>query len=237
MSPEKSAADSRMVGCIAEKPIRVLVACEYSATVRDAFRARGFDAWSCDLLPTEGDPRWHIQGDAIAAAYGQHWDLLIGHPECTYLCNSGAKHLYAGMKAENGPNASRWASMGAAAMFFRTLLNAPIAHIAIENPIMLGHPRKMFGIPDPTQTVQPWQFGHGETKATCLWLKGLPSLVPSNVVDGREQRIWKMAPGADRWKERSRTFIGIAEAMADQWGRYLIDRLSFPTGMVGKVGA
>lgn len=203
------------------RKLRVLVACEYSATVRDAFRARGFDAWSCDLLPTEGDPRWHIQGDAIQAAYSQQWDLLIAHPECTYLCNSGAKHLYAGMKAENGPNASRWASMGAAAMFFRTLLNAPVPHVAIENPIMLGHPRKMFGIPDPAQTIQPWQFGHGETKATCLWLKNLPALVPSNVVAGREQRVFKMAPGPNRWKERSRTFAGIAEAMANQWGDYL----------------
>lgn len=201
---------------------RVLVACEYSGTVRDAFRARGFDAWSCDILPTEGDPRWHIQGDAIEAAYSQRWDLLIGHPECTYLCNSGAKHLYAGMKAENGPNADRWAKLGAAAMFFRTLLNAPIPHVAIENPIMLGHPRRLFGIPSPTQIVQPWQFGHGETKATGLWLKGLPPLVPSDVVAGREQRIWKMGPSPDRWKERSRTFAGLAEAMASQWGDYLL---------------
>lgn len=201
--------------------MRVLVACEYSATVRDAFRARGFDAWSCDLLPTEGDPRWHIQGDAIHAAYSQRWDLLIGHPECTYLANSGAKHLYAGMKFENGPNAARWAAMGSAAMFFLTLWRAPIPHIAIENPIMLGHPRKMFGIPDPSQTIQPWQFGHGETKATCLWLKNLPKLVPTDIVEGREQRVWKMGPSPDRWKERSRTFAGIAEAMASQWGDFL----------------
>lgn len=196
--------------------MRVLVACEYSATVRDAFRARGHDAWSCDLLPTEGDPQWHIQGDAIAAVYGQQWDLLIAHPECTYLANSGAKHLYAGMKAENGPNAARWAMMGAAALFFRMMLDAPVPRIAVENPIMLGHPRRMFGIPDPTQVIQPWMFGHGETKATCLWLKNLPPLVPTNEVDGREQRIWRMAPGDDRKKERSRTYQGIAEAMAHQ---------------------
>lgn len=199
--------------------MRGLVACEYSATVRDAFRARGHDAWSCDLLPTEGEPRWHIQGDAIASAYGQQWDLLIAHPECTYLANSGAKHLYAGMKAENGPNAARWAMMGAAAMFFRAMLDAPVPRIAVENPIMLGHPRKMFGIPDPTQVIQPWQFGHGETKATCLWLKNLPPLVATSEVDGRDQRIWRMAPGAERKKERSRTYQGIAEAMADQWTR------------------
>lgn len=199
--------------------MRVLVACEYSATVRDAFRARGADAWSCDLLPTEGDPRWHIQGDArIAAYHWQHkWDLLIAHPECTYLANSGAKHLYAGMKAENGPNGDRWAMMGAAASFFYSMLDAPVKHIAVENPIMMGHPRRLFGIPSPSQIIQPWQFGHGETKATCLWLKNLLPLVPTNEVEGRDQRIWRMAPGADRKKERSRTYQGIAEAMAAQW--------------------
>ena len=202
--------------------LRVLVACEMSATVRDAFRARGHDAWSCDLQPTEGDPAWHIQGDAIIAAYSQPWDLLIGHPECTYLSNSGAKHLYAGMRAENGPNADRWAMMGAAASFFMALWNAPIKHKAIENPIMLGHPRRLFGIPDPTQTIQPYQFGHGETKATCLWLHNLPPLVPTNPVEGREQRIWRMGPGPERKKERSRTFQGIAEGMADQWGRAIL---------------
>jgi hypothetical protein len=201
---------------------RVLVACEFSATVRDAFRARGFDAWSCDLLPTEGDPRWHIQGDAIEAAYSMPWDLLIGHPECTYLANSGAKHLYAGMKAENGPNAERWARMGAAAMFFLTLWRAPIRCIALENPIMLGHPRKLFGLPSPTQIIQPFDFGHGEMKATCLYLKNLPTLVPTNRVAGREQRIFRMAPSPDRWKERSRTFQGIADAMAGQWGPLLL---------------
>lgn len=198
---------------------RVLVACEMSATVRDAFRALGHDAWSCDLLPTEGDPRRHIQGDAIHAAYSQPWDLLIGHPECTYLSNSGAKHLYAGMKAENGPNADRWALMGAAASFFMALWNAPVKYKALENPIMLGHPRRLFGIPAPTQTIQPYQFGHGETKATCLWLHNLPPLVPTKRVEGREQRIWRMGPGPERKKERSRTFQGIADAMASQWSR------------------
>lgn len=201
--------------------MRVLVACEESATVRDAFRARGFDAWSCDILPTRGDPRWHIQGDAIAAAYSQRWDLLIAHPECTYLANSGAKHLYAGMKAVNGPNPDRWARLGAAAQFFLTLWNAPVARIAIENPVMLGHARRLFGIPEPTQFIQPWQHGHGECKATGLWLRNLPPLRPSNVVSGREQRVFRMAPGPDRKRDRSRTFAGIAEAMADQWGTVL----------------
>lgn len=204
--------------------MRVLVACERSGVVRSAFRARGLNAWSCDLEPADDGSRWHIRGDALKAVYVcGPWDLLIAHPECTYLANSGAKHLYAGMKAENGPNPDRWAHMGAAAMFFNSLLDAPIARIAIENPIMLGHPRRLFGIPAPSQTIQPWMFGHGETKATCLWLKGLQPLVPTNIVDGREQRVFRMAPGPDRKKDRSRTFQGIADAMADQWGK--LDRL------------
>lgn len=200
--------------------LRVLVACECSGVVRRAFRALGHDAWSCDLEPAEDNSPFHFQTDALIAAYGgldRPWDLLIAHPECTYLSNSGAKHLYAGMKAENGPNADRWALMGAAAAFFLALWNAPVSRIAVENPIMLGHPKRLFGIPEPTQIIQPWQFGHGETKATCLWLKGLPPLAPTNIVEGREQRVFRMAPGPDRKRDRSRTFEGIAAAMADQW--------------------
>lgn len=205
---------------------RVLVACEYSAIVRDAFRSRGHDAWSCDILPTEGDSRWHIQGDAIAAAYSQPWDLMVAHPPCTYLANSGAKHLYAGMSAANGPDAYRWAHMGAAAAFFLALWNAPIDRVAIENPIMLGHPRRLFGIPDPTQTIQPWQFGHGETKAVSLWLRGLDPLQPTQIVAERRARVHLMPPGPNRQKERSRFFTGIASAMADQWGALLEQRLA-----------
>jgi hypothetical protein len=212
--------------------LKVLVACERSGVVRRALRARGIEAWSCDLEPADDGSQFHIRGDAIAAAYGgvtktgsrplythesSHWDLLIGHPECTYLANSGAKHLYAGMSAANGPNGDRWAYMGAAAQFFLTLWNAPIECIALENPIMLGHPKRLFGIPEPTQIIQPWQFGHGETKATCLWLKGLLPLRPTEIVEGREQRIWKMGPSPDRKANRSRTFEGIAAAMASQW--------------------
>lgn len=205
--------------------MRVLIACEFSATVRDAFRARGFDAWSCDLLPTDGDPRWHIQGDAIAAAYSRPWDLLIAHPECTFMANSGAKHLYAGMKAENGPDGDRWANLGAAAAFFLTLWNAPIRHKAFENPIMLGHVKRLFpGFPEPTQIIQPWQHGHGETKATVLYLDGLPPLLPSNIVEGREQRVWRMGPSEHRKRDRSRTFDGIAAAMAQQWGDFLLEQ-------------
>lgn len=200
--------------------MRVLVACERSGVVRRAFRAFGHDARSCDLEPSDDNSPFHFQADAMMIAYDRWyaWDLLIAHPECTYLANSGAKHLYTGMKAENGPNPDRWAHMGAAAAFFLALWNAPIPRIAVENPIMLGHPRRLFGISEPTQIIQPWQFGHGETKATCLWLKGLPPLVPTSIVDGREQRVFRMAPGPDRKKDRSRTFEGIAAAMAEQWG-------------------
>lgn len=198
--------------------MRVLVACERSGVVRRAFRLRGHDAWSCDLEPADdGDPH-HIQGDAITAAYGARWHLMVAHPECTYLANSGAKHLYAGMRAENGPDPDRWARMGAAAAFFLALWNAPVPRICIENPVMLGHPRRLFDIPERTQVIQPWQFGHGETKATCLWLKGLPKLLPTNVVEGREQRVFRMAPSPDRKRNRSRTYDGIGGAMAAQWG-------------------
>lgn len=199
--------------------MRVLVACECSGVVRRALRARGIEAWSCDLKPAEDGDRHHFQDDAIRTAYRGpwQWDAMIAHPECTYLANSGAKHLYAEMKAENGPNPERWARMGAAAQFFLALWNAPIPEIAIENPVMLGHPRRLFGIPERTQVIQPWEHGHGETKATCLWLKGFPKLQPSSVVPGREQRVFRMAPGPNRKADRSRTYEGIAAAMAEQW--------------------
>ena len=197
---------------------RVLVACERSGVVRTAFRALGHDAWSNDLVPADDGSPFHIQGDAIQAAYSGKWDIIIAHPECTYLANSGAKHLYAGMKAENGPEPERWAKMGAAAQFFLLLLNAPAPMVCVENPVMLGHPKRLIGIPEPSQTIQPWQFGHGETKATCLWLRGLPLLRPSEVVSGREQKVFRMAPGPNRKRLRSMTFEGIARAMAVQWG-------------------
>jgi len=189
--------------------MRVLVACEYSATVRDAFRARGFDAWSCDILPTEGDPQWHIEGDCLAVL-DQGWDLLIAHPPCTDLAVSGARHFAA--KIADGRQQR-------ALDFVQALLDAPIPSIALENPVSVISSK----IRKPDQTIQPWQFGHGETKATCLWLKNLPKLKPTNIVDGREPRIHKMPPGPNRWKERSRTFQGIADAMASQWGAYLTE--------------
>ena len=182
--------------------MRVLVACEYSAVVRDAFRAKGHDAWSCDLLPTDGDPEYHYQGD-VFEVIGKGWDLMIAHPPCTHLSVSGARWFK-----------DKLVEQGEALEFVRRLLDAPIDKIALENPISIISSR----IRKPDQIIQPWQFGHGETKATCLWLKGLPKLVPTDIVEGREARVHKMAPSPDRWKERSRTYQGIANAMADQWG-------------------
>tara|TARA_R110000868_G_scaffold244930_1_gene501466 strand:- start:135 stop:692 length:558 start_codon:yes stop_codon:yes gene_type:complete len=183
--------------------MRVLIACEFSATVRDAFRARGHDAWSCDLLPCEGDPAWHVQGDALAAAHGSQWDLMVAHPPCTHLAVSGARWF----KDKREEQAQALA-------FVRDLLAAPIPRIALENPVSIISSK----IRKPDWIIQPWQFGHGETKATCLWLKRLPPLWPTNIVEGREARVHKMPPGPNRWRERSRTYQGIADAMADQWG-------------------
>lgn len=188
--------------------MRVLIACEYSAVVRDAFRARGFEAWSCDLLPTEGDPQWHMQGDAISIAFGFDWDLLIAHPPCTDLAVSGARHFPA--KIADG---RQQRAIG----FVRALMAAPIKHIAIENPVSVLASK----VRKSDQTIQPWQFGHGEVKATCFWLDNLPRLRPTAIVEGREARVHKMPPGPDRWKERSRTLPGIANAMADQWGDHI----------------
>lgn len=183
--------------------MKVLVACEYSGVVRDAFIARGHDAMSCDLLPTDS-PGPHYQGNVLDVL-NYPWDLMIAHPPCTHLSVSGARHFAA--KRMDG-------RQQAAVSFFMTLANATIPRITIENPvcIMSSLWRK------PGQVIQPWQFGHGETKATCLWLKGLPPLVPTNVVEGREARIHRMPPSEDRWKLRSETYSGIAQAMADQWG-------------------
>jgi len=191
--------------------VRVLVACEFSGVVRDAFIASGHDAVSCDILPSER-PGPHIQGDAIEVARTPIWDLIIAHPPCTYLANSGVRWLYGGKGTT--PDPERWRAMTLAADFFRLLQTAPCDRIAVENPVMHRHA----GIRRPDQIIQPWQFGHGETKATCLWLKGLPKLAPTDIVSGRTARVHRASPGPDRWKERSRTLPGIAAAMADQWG-------------------
>lgn len=183
--------------------MRVLVACEFSGTVRDAFAAKGHDAWSCDLLPTE-IPGNHIQGDA-RTVLSDGWDLLIAHPPCTHLAVSGARWF---------PEKRR--EQREALEFFLCFLNAlHIPMICVENPVSVVSSR----ICRPTQIIQPWQFGHPETKATCLWLRNLPQLRPTCVVEGREARVHAEPPGPDRWKNRSRTLAGIAAAMASQWTR------------------
>lgn len=180
--------------------MKVLVACEYSGRVRDAFLRAGHEAISCDMLPTENSGP-HYQGD-VRDILNQNWDLMIAHPPCTHLAVSGARWFK-----------HKQAEQAQALEFVQTLLNAPIPRIALENPVSIISSR----IRKPDQIIQPWMFGHGETKATCLWLKGLPKLQPTNMVSGREQRIHNMPPGPDRWKERSRTYQGIANAMAEQW--------------------
>lgn len=198
--------------------MNILIACEESGVVRDEFIALGHNAISCDLKPTR-KPGPHIQGDAIEAAYSRRWDMIIAHCECTFVANSGAKHLYIGMNKKNGAHPDRWAMLGAAAMFFLTLWKAPIKKKGFENPIMLGHISRLFPeFPEVSQIIQPWQFGHGETKATCLWLDGLPPLIPTEIVSGREPKVWNMAPGPNRKRDRSITYKGIAKAMAEQWG-------------------
>ena len=184
--------------------MRVLVGCEYSGKVRQAFRNLGHDAWSCDLLPSDDNSKYHIQNDVIPLL-NDGWDLAIFHPPCTHLAVSGARH-FAAKKASGVQQA--------ALDFVKVLLSAPIDKIALENPVSIISSR----IRKPDQIIQPWQFGHGETKATCLWLKNLPLLNPTNIVSGRENRIHKMPPSADRWKKRSETYKGIADAMASQWG-------------------
>ena len=182
--------------------MKVLVACEFSGIVRDAFENKGHQATSCDLLPTERFGE-HIQGD-ILHHLDEGWDLMIAHPPCTHLAVSGARWFKDKQQEQKE-----------AIDFFMTLVNAPIPRICIENPISIMS--TVYRKPD--QIIQPWMFGHGETKATCLWLKGLPKLVPTNIVEGRTPRVHYESPGKNRWKNRSRTLTGIAEAMATQWNQ------------------
>lgn len=196
--------------------MRVLVACEYSGKVRRAFRKRGHDAWSCDLLPADDGSEFHIQGD-VMYILNEGWDLLIGHPPCTYLCNSGVSWLH---KQEG-----RWDKMRDGAEFFSQLWQADVPRIALENPIMHKYAKEIIGT-NHTQLVQPWMFGHAESKATCLWLKGLDPLIETNNVKEKwkslpkkeAQRLHMLPPSKDRWKLRSETYQGIADAMAEQWG-------------------
>lgn len=184
--------------------MRVLVACEFSGIVRDAFIARGHDAWSCDLLPSEM-PGPHIQGDVLGLLPPENkWDLLIAFPPCTHLASSGARWFK-----------DKQYEQAMAVHFVCCLMQANVPRIAIENPIGVLSTK----IRKPDQIIQPWQFGHGEVKATCLWLKGLPKIEPTHIVGGRVARVHREPPSKDRWKNRSRTYQGIADAMADQWGR------------------
>lgn len=215
--------------------MNILIACEFSGVVREAFRRRGHNAWSCDLLPTDDGSPYHIWGDAEDALWNHFedratptgvrpvrvkWDMLIAFPPCTYLCNSGVRWLYDPPNEHgiSGINKKRFALMEEAAGFFNRLLNnKAISQIAVENPVMHSYGRDRIRRPD--QYIQPWQFGHPETKKTGLWLKNLPKLVPTKIVEGRQPRVHHASPGPERWKERSRTLQGIADAMAEQWGQ------------------
>ncbi len=187
--------------------MRVIVGCEFSGVVRREFRKRGHDAWSCDILPAEDGSRYHIQGD-ILDVLNDDWDMGGFHPPCTHLAVSGAR-WFKDKQREQAESLE----------FVRKLMEAPFPHY-LENPISVISSK----IRKPDQIIQPWQFGHGETKATCLWLKNLPKLKPTNIVEGRENRVHREPPGPDRWKKRSRTFEGIAAAMADQWGNLGSDK-------------
>lgn len=182
--------------------MRVLVACEYSGRVRDAFRRHGHDAYSCDLLECEADPTWHLQ-QPVEEVLCLGWDLMVAHPPCTHLAVSGSRHFHRKQREQ-----------AQALDFVRLLMDAPIPRWCIENPVSVISS----AIAPPHQIIQPWQFGHGEVKATCLWLKNLPRLRPTQLVSGREARVHLMPPGPDRWKERSRTYQGVADAMGRQWG-------------------
>lgn len=199
--------------------MKVLVACEFSGVVRNAFLARDYDAWSCDLLPSEDGSNRHIRGDA-RDYLNDGWDLLIvAHPPCTRLCNSGVRWLSVPPPGKTATEMQHELHEGAA--LFSAFWNAPIERIAVENPVMHRHAKALIAnYREPAQSVQPWQFGHGEVKRTCFWLKNLPPLKPTQIVDGREPRVHFASPSPDRWKFRSRFFPGIASAMADQWGDY-----------------
>jgi hypothetical protein len=198
----------------------VLIACEFSGIVRNAFRKKGFDAWSCDIRETENHPQHHFQENVKQIIKKYDWDLMIAHPPCTYLSNSGVRWLY--------ENEDRWQKMIDGAVFFRELLNSDIEHIAVENPIMHKWAKKVIGR-DYDDSIQPYDFGHPVSKRTCFWLKNLPELQPTNVLE-KKGDTWrnqtpsgqnKLGPSDDRSKERSRFWPGVADAMADQWGDVL----------------
>lgn len=196
--------------------MKILVACEFSGTVRDAFIKKGHEAMSCDLMEGEGDGP-HYQGD-IRDVLFEDWDMVIAHPPCTYLANSGVMWLHR--------DPSRWAKLDDAAQFFNMFLDLKVPKLCIENPVMHKYGKERIGYRQQSQVVQPWMFGHMEQKATCLWLRGLPKLEPTDIVKeammklspADRQRLHWLPPSPTRWKERSKTYQGLADAMADQWG-------------------
>jgi hypothetical protein len=209
--------------------MRVLIGCEFSGIIREAFKRLGHDAWSCDIIDTEIPSTQHIIADLNDVLYNSRkltaypkwiqyckWDLLIAHPPCTYLTNASTRWLYYPDTFNKIPE--RWENMRLGAEFFMNCYNAPIPRVCIENPIMHKHAKRIGNIPEYTQLIKPWQFGHGEIKSTALWLKGLPPLKSTLIVRGREANVHRAQPGTERWKIRSRTLLGIAEAMAIQWG-------------------
>ena len=199
---------------------KILIACEYSGTEREAFRTHGHNATSCDLLPADDNSTHHYQGD-VRDLMAEPWDMVIAHPPCTYLANSGARWLKG--------NPERWELMGDGANFFALMFQFNTPRLCVENPIQHKHAKAAHGMGHQTQTVQPWMFGHTESKATCYWLRGLPILKPTDWVHAQtlalpakeRNRIHYASPGADRWKLRSASYPGIAKAMADQWGPLL----------------
>lgn len=200
---------------------KVLIACEESQAITIEMRKLGLEAFSCDIQECSGGhPEWHLQCD-VREILNQDWDLMIAHPDCTYLTNAGVRHLHDHVTSKKGKKtkisgSARWVKMHEAAEFFMELWNANIDKICIENPIPHKYAKNIIG--QYTQLIQPWMFGHGETKATCLWLKNLPKLKPTKIVEGREPRIHKMSPSKNRAKLRSKTYSGIAKAIAEQWG-------------------
>lgn len=196
--------------------MKILIGCEYSGRVRQAFRRRGHDAYSCDLLPADDGSAYHIQGD-VSAILKEQWDLMVAHPPCTYLANSGVCHLH--------KDKTRWLKLDEAAAFFKALLQSDIPKKVIENPIPHKYAIERIGT-KYSQIIQPWMFGHKETKATCLWLHGLPKLKPTSDLQAetmalpatKRQRLFHLPPSPTRWKERSTTYQGIADALANQYG-------------------
>lgn len=207
--------------------MRVLIGCERSGVIREAFRALGHDAYSCDLVPAEDGSPFHLQKDVRRALKEDGpWDLFIVHPDCRFLANSGVLRLYIGGKKTNGRDEMRWRDMEEAAQFFREMLGADVPRICVENPVMHKYAKHIIGM-EQTQTIQPYEFGDPESKRTCLWLIGLPPLVPTNILPLPECGYWqnqtpsgqnKLGPSPTRHIERARTYLGPARAMAEQWG-------------------